>query len=178
MKSFFLIFISSLLAVFVVFIAVKLAGSKTPESWNHYINETFLYTVDYPPRWKVVPVSQNTMGFRPPWMNKNTVQWAVIVVDEDKFTLDYLIDDMGKGFPETRSVTKQTFEFLSIPVHHVIVTATEKPDWRHEQIFINRKGKIFIVTNGAIPDDDFELFWRSLKFLAPPPPEPAPVASS
>lgn len=144
------------------------------ELWQRYINDEFLFVVDYPARWKKVQITPNAIGFRPPWMEKNKVQWAVIVQDNAFNKLEELIAEMGAGYPETRAETRQQIELNGKIVTHVIVTTSEKPTWRHEQIFIEHFNKLYLVTNGAIENSDFELFWRSLKFLAPLPSEPPP----
>lgn len=137
------------------------------ERWKRYINKKFLFAMDYPTNWEKVPIAPHAIGFRPPWMAKNSVQWAVIVRDETPTLLEELIAEMGKGYPDTRAETREQITLNGKIAWHVIVTTSEKPTWRHEQIFIQHFDKLYIITNGAIENSDFELFWRSLKFLAP-----------
>lgn len=137
------------------------------EPWKRYINKEFSFAVDYPPDWEAVEIAPHAIGFRPPGMPKNSVQWAVIVRDETPTLLEELIAEMGKGYPDTRAETRQDIIFNGKIATHAIVTTTEKPKWRYEQIFIPHFNKLYIVTNGAIENSDFELFWRSLKFLEP-----------
>lgn len=145
------------------------------ERWKKYINKEFSFVVNYPSDWKAVKIASHAVGFRPPWMGQNSVQWAVIAKDNEFNALETLIAEMGSGFPDSRAETRQQIKLNGKDAWHVIVTTTEKPTWRYEQIFVPHFNKLYVVTNGAIENKDFELFWRSLKFLAPTsPPSPDP----
>ena len=149
------------------------------EPWKRFINDEFLFVVDYPAAWESVEITANAFGFRPPWMEKNKVQWAVIIQDNTSDKTEELIKEMGAGYPDTRAETKEQITLNGKnDITHVIVTTTEQPTWRHEQIFIPHFNKLYVITNGAIENKDFELFWRSLKFLAPPPPPSSTPESS
>lgn len=139
------------------------------ERWKKYINKEFSFIINYPSDWKAVKIAAHAVGFRPPWMNENSVQWAVIARDNEFNTLENLIAEMGSGYPDSRAETRQQIKLNGKDAIHVIVTTAEKPTWRYEQIFVPHFNKLYVVTNGAIENKDFELFWRSLKFLAPTP---------
>ena len=148
------------------------------DAWQRYIDDDeFLFVIDYPSSWESVQLTQNAVGFRPPWMPEDKVQWAVIIQDNEFNKMEELIAEMGAGYPDTRAETRQQIKLNGKDAWHVIVTTTEKPSWRHEQIFIPHFNKLYVVTNGAIENTDFELFWRSIKFLAPKEPEPESQAT-
>lgn len=145
-----------------------LSHPEGKEPWQQYINEEFDFTIEYPPKWTVLPISESAIGFRPPHMQENKVQWAVLIKDYDLTTFEKIIEDMGSQFPSTRGESRQSLKLNGKEeATHVIVTTTEKPTWRHEQILVKHFNKLYVVTNGAIENNDFELFWRSLKFLEP-----------
>lgn len=135
------------------------------DAWQRYINDEFLFVIDYPKTWAQVQIAPHAVGFRPPWMAENSVQWAVIVRDNELNTMEELITEMGTGFPETRSETRQQIELNGKDAWHVVVTTSERPTWRYEQLFIPHFNLLYVITNGAIENSDFDLFWRSLKFL-------------
>lgn len=143
------------------------------ERWKKYINKEFSFIVNYPSGWKSIKIAPHAVGFRPLWMSKNSVQWAVIAKDNEFNALENLIAEMGSGYADSRAETRHQIKLNGKDATHVIVTTTEKPTWRYEQIFVPHFNKLYVVTNGAIENKDFELFWRSLKFLAPTlPPSP------
>lgn len=153
-----------------VIISKALSYISHPEGidpWKRYKNNKFLFVIDYPKSWKTVKIAPHAVGFRPPTMEENKVQWAVIIQDNTPSKLEELVEEMGAGYPNTRAETRQQITLNGKDAWHVVVTTVERPAWRHEQIFIPHFNKLYVITNGAIENNDFELFWRSIKFLAP-----------
>jgi hypothetical protein len=150
------------------FVALFESPKINSETWQKYTNEKLRFSIDHPTSWKAMESSKSSIvGFQPPWLGGNTVQWAVIVMEEGETTFKDVIAKMGSQYPRTRAETTEKVVLNGRTGFHVIVTAAENPTWRHEQIIIRNFDRMFVITNGEIENDNFELFWRSLRFLYP-----------
>lgn len=154
-----------------VIIEKTLQYIQNPEGnspWKIYKNEKFFYEIAYPSKWQVKAFFDYLVGFQPPWMTDNNVQWAVTVLQNVDDISQKEIDKMGAEFPDTRSVLRQNIDLNGNQALAVTVVTSKDPTFFHKQIFILRGSGYYIITNGAIPNSDFELFWQSFKFLPLP----------
>ncbi len=134
--------------------------------WNVHVNKTFKYKIGFPHGWTAKRFFPYLSGFQPPSMTGNTVQWAVLVIDEKSpETLNEEIAKMGSEFKTGRSIVTENIALNDLPAIKVTARTLEKPDWKHEQIFIRAYGKIYKITNGGIPNNDFELFYSSFRLM-------------
>lgn len=136
--------------------------------WKMYKNEKFFYEIAYPQKWQAKEFFDYLIGFQPPWMTDNNVQWAVMVLQNLDNILQKEIDKMGAEFSDTRSVIKQNIDLNGNQALVVTVVTPEDPTFFHKQVFILRNNGYYIITNGAIPNSNFELFWQSFKLLPLP----------
>lgn len=143
-----------------------LTNPEGTAQWNVHFNKTFKYKIGYPRNWTAKRFFPYLSGFQPPSMSGNTVQWAVLVIDEKSpTTLNEEIAKMGKEFKTGRSIVMENLTINDMPAVKVTARTLENPQWRHEQVFIRAYGKIYEITNGGIANNDFELFYSSFRLM-------------
>lgn len=147
-------------------IRAALVNPEGTTQWSVHVNKTFKYKIGVPHNWTVKRFFPYLSGFQPPSMTGNTVQWAVLVIDEKSpKTIDDEIAKMGSEFKTGRSIVTENIVINDVPALKVTARTLEKPEWKHEQIFIRAYGKIYEITNGGIPNNDFELFYSSFRLM-------------
>ncbi|PJC36875.1 hypothetical protein CO046_03510 [Candidatus Peregrinibacteria bacterium CG_4_9_14_0_2_um_filter_53_11] len=134
------------------------------EAWKRHLNRTFAFQVGYPSQWRAIRFFDYLSGFQPPSMEGNNVQWAVIVLDDEPTTLEEQIDKMGADL-KSKTVMRERLIINDHDALKVTVRTLDNPNWEHVQLFFQAYGKLYIVTNGAIPDKDFDLFYQSFEIL-------------
>ena len=76
-----------------------------------------------------------------------------------------MIGEIGDQFGSDRYETRENIVFNNISALKVIVTTSQFPDWYSVSIIFEHNGEVFRISNGAIKDDKFDLFYKSFKFL-------------
>lgn len=134
--------------------------------WSTHVNKTFKYKIGYPSTWTAKRFFPYLSGFQPPSMTGNAVQWAVLVIDDTSpDTITQEISKMGSEYKTGRSEVIENITLNGKQAVRVTVRSLEKPEWKHEQVFVRAYGKIYEITNGGIDNNDFELFYSSFRLM-------------
>jgi hypothetical protein len=152
--------------------------SPTPDvtsNWKTYTNTAIGFSVKYPSNWRLVGTEASTdmIGFGPANVGQD-VQWG-ITISSDK-TANQIIADMGKQFGTDRKVQQDQITVNGLTATKVSVTTSSIPTWNLQQILITNGGKIITISNGAIIDANFVIFYNSFKFTEATP-SASPIVS-
>jgi hypothetical protein len=137
------------------------------EPWKTIENVEGRFSIAYPPHWTATNFSETLTGVRPPDMDENSVEWAVMVSEDTTGTLAPFLRDMGSQF-SARSISEKELALNGRKVYHLVATTPEKVNWRHEKVIVRNFGKVFVIMNSGKTNSNFELFWRSFQFLNQP----------
>jgi hypothetical protein len=140
--------------------------TENSNEWQRYTNEEHQFSIDYPSTWKAIDFNETLVGFQPPWMKDNKIQWGIMLIEkETNATFQNLIKNIQTVYPNSSAETTEKIALNKRTGQHTVVTTTENPSWRYEQIILRNFEKMYVLNNGAIEDKNFELFWRSIKFI-------------
>lgn len=140
--------------------------ATAPQEWVNYNSTNHNLSFFYPKGWKIndivgVEASDfSGISLTPPTMTEDSL-WGMQIYKSADTTVDKLIADMGKQFTD-RKVEKEKISVNGLSATKVVVTTATTPDWYHEQIFVSANSKIYTISNGAIKDDKFETFYKSI----------------
>lgn len=144
-----------------------IAHPSGKEPWQRFEHPQFRYAISYPSAWETVFVEDGAQGFRPTSMPQNFVQWAVLVfLNNDDALAQNIVDDMRSEYPNSVSVTRQDLTLNDLSIQHYIAVTPENPVWRREQVVFRHMNKTYVITNGGIENKDFDIFWRSFRFVS------------
>jgi len=142
----------------------KIMAPETPE-WGVYSNDYF--SVWYP---KIAGTEYMTSDGNGNNCNsfldiKTDTMYPVTCYDATKVNVDNLIDGIGSQFREgdKRSESRSTFMLNGREATLTTVTTLDHPDWYSQSVFVQNGNIIYGLSNGAIRDPNFELFYRSFK---------------
>lgn len=142
--------------------------ADAPQEWVNYVSTNYNLSFFYPKDWKINDSVANSeqpngyvgIGLNPPTMTVD-IQWGIQSYQSSEITVDKIIADMGKQFSD-REVVKEKITVNGLPATKVLVTTATIPDWYSEAVIITKDKTVYKVTNGAIKDDKFETFYKSI----------------
>lgn len=91
--------------------------------------------------------------------------WGIDCYDAND-SMEDVIAEMGDQFNDTgtRRESRETFTLNGFDATRVVVTTLDIPSWYYEVIFVeDSDGAFYTISNGAIPNPDFEFFYRSFQ---------------
>jgi hypothetical protein len=142
------------------------------KEWNIYGSEELGFSIAYPNGYGATTFTekkgigiQKFEGIETVYSKNRKFVWGVLLFPSDSVLLEDLISDMGKQFSAFRRERRESFELNGAPALRVVVTSTTVPNWKHEQVFVNTDSIIYVISNGAVPNADFELFYNSFLLL-------------
>lgn len=130
--------------------------------WSEYKDRKKGFTIAHPKGTEAVAFDGG-VGIRP--LGGKDFFWGLLYFDKTDGKTEELISDMGKQFKNKRRERRENILLNGIQALRVIVTTTSIPNWKHEQVFIEKGTTLYVVSNGAIPNSDFELFYQSFMFI-------------
>ena len=142
-------------------------------NWKTYTNTKLNFSVKYPittskfnENWyyEESGIGQDVVRFGPPSSKSGGLVWGINAYDESSSNLENLISISGNQFND-RKEARQDITINGIPAKLVTVTTGEIKDWIRKAVYIERLGKIYEIGNGAVDQPEFELFYKSFKFL-------------
>jgi len=138
-------------------------------NWNSYSNSTYGYSIKYPnDKGWVSEENGSSVGFGTPSSKSGGYIWGVEVwgagiKDKNITNPEDLIALSGNQFSDRKEV-RENITINGIPALLVIVTTKQVPDWVSNKVYIERNNKIYVISNGAINNSDFAVFYNSFKF--------------
>jgi len=139
---------------------------NAPQEWVNYTSTNYNLSFFYPKGWLIndsASTEQHAfVGIRltPPTMSGD-FQWGILVHESSATTIDKIIADIGDQFTD-RQVQKEKITVNGLSATKVLVTTATIPTWYAETIIITKDKMIYQVNNGAIKDDKFETFYKSI----------------
>ena len=140
--------------------------------WNIYSSEELGFKIDYPKDWtyKEWPYEESgrgAVGFNSiatlPQAHIGGYQWYIATFDRDQ--LGNKIAEMGDQFEDRQA----TWEIIQVnedlPGILVTVTTNQVENWALQALFVQTEEKLFMIENGAVPDENFETFYKSFELL-------------
>ncbi len=140
-------------------------------NWKTYTNTKLNFSVKYP-----ITTSKfngnwyyeeggigQVVRFSPPSSKSGGLVWAINAYDKSNSSLENLISIPGSQFKD-RTEARQDITVDGIPAKLVTLTTKEFKDWIHKAVYFEKDGKIYEITNGAVDQPEFELFYKSFKF--------------
>lgn len=142
-------------------------------NWKTYTNTKLNFSVRYP-----ITTSKfngdwyyeeggigQVVRFGPPSSKSGGLVWAINAYDKSNSSLENLISIPGSQFKD-RQEARQDITIDGIPAKLVTLTTKEFNDWIHKGVYFEKNGKIYEITNGAVDQPEFELFYKSFKFTS------------
>ncbi len=135
------------------------------EDWIQYTDETLGYTIMYPENFREVDFQGTGVGVGPQDMQED-ILWLVRVYDSSEKSKEDVISETGSQFGDERSITREEVSLLDgVEGEKVIITTTELTDWYSETIIIEKDDQLYVISNGAIQDLSFDVFYKSFRFI-------------
>ncbi|MBU1203434.1 hypothetical protein KKH39_05320 [Patescibacteria group bacterium] len=135
--------------------------------WQTYTNNQYNFSIEYPDDWTVADVDSIgpslTVGFSPKDLTGD-FQWGINIYNKNEKTVEELIADVGDQFLD-RQESRQNIVIGGINAIKATITTDQYDNWNAEYIVFENGAYIFTISNGAIPDDNYEQFYNSLVFL-------------
>ncbi len=139
---------------------------NAPQEWVNYTSTNYNLSFFYPKGWKIEDTVSDQVGevsgisLTPPTMGEDAL-WGILVDKSSDTTVDKLITDIGKQFTD-RKVEKAKITVNGLPATKVLVTTATIPEWYSETVMIAKDKTIYQISNGAVKDDKFEIFYQSI----------------
>jgi len=129
--------------------------------WENYRNDKYKFGIQIPKEW-VTKEYENNIYFGPQNSFSGGGFWGVSVykISESK-KINEIISSTGMQFGDRK---EQIININSF-VKKIIVTTEEKSDWFSEKYIIYSKDYIYILGNGAIKNNKFEMFFGSFGII-------------
>lgn len=161
-----LIQIKSLLAL-ISELQVKISTQKTNGAWEKMDGNT-MFSIEHPKDW---PISWNNTSFMFGKSKEDDFKWKVEIVEKKSKTAKDVTDAIGEQFKD-RKVTKETISLRGTPATLVTVTTKSHPDWKAITVIVDGDKKyypekLFVISNGATEDKNFERFYKSFTLKEP-----------
>lgn len=143
-------------------------STDSTTNWNTYTSGKFNFTIKYPKRisaynenWQYEEFG-NQVGFGTPSSKSGGYIWGVYV-SEDK-NIEELMKESGSQFSD-RIESKQNIVVNGKSAILLTVTTNQVKDWVSKNVYIQDRGKVYAIMNGAVEHPEFDLFYNSFKFL-------------
>jgi len=142
-------------------------SSDKTATWQIHTDYMTAYSIKYPKGWRKVDFGKGSIGVGPADVGED-VKWVVNIYDSSATSIDNLISDIGKQFPDRKEKREEVVIWAGgakIKAIKVTVTTPQISDWLSETVIFEQDGKIFSIGNGAQKDSNFELFYNSFTRL-------------
>lgn len=131
------------------------------DNWKIYQNSTLWLKINYPQEW-VYEDSNDGISFGTPESKPGWYIWWIFINQPNK--LEKLIAQQWSQFEDRKESRSEVVVNKNITGTMVTVTTNEYDDWISKYIYFENDGKLFWISNWAIDDDKFEIFYKSLEF--------------
>lgn len=148
------------------------AQTNQVAGWNTYTSQAYGFSIQYPKtvaksqaqwEYKEFPSTDGSIwiGFRPSSLKEDYL-WGVNVYDNK--TLEEVIKRQGQQFND-RKENRKNIIINGNPALLVTVTTNSIQDWISKTVIVEKNGKIYEISNGAIEIAEFDSFYNSFKTL-------------
>ncbi|MBU0981446.1 hypothetical protein KKC94_02020 [Patescibacteria group bacterium] len=131
-------------------------------AWQNYQSDTYGFEINYPADWgynEADAGGASLITFGP--TNENDFLWSIKILQNGDMEAE--IAQMGDQFND-RQETRTPVTVDGISGTLVTVTTNTKTDWIYRAVFFQSNGKLYMIGNGAIEDDQFDDFYTSFSF--------------
>ena len=129
-----------------------------------YTNTTYAYSIRYPGNKGWVHEENGAgVGFGTPLSKSGGYIWGTAAYDKNTVGLSTLLARMGSQFSD-RKESRENITINGVPALLVTVTTNQADDWISKMVYIERNGRIYTISNGAIDSPDFVTFYNSFHF--------------
>jgi len=152
-------------------------ATQTPQTnqvtdWNTYTSQANGFSIQYPKtiakyqgqwEYKEFPSTDGSVwvGFRPSSVREDYI-WGVNIYDNK--TVEQVIKEQGQQFND-RKESRKNLTLNGNPALLVTVTTNQYPDWISKTIIVEKNGKVYAISNGAVEIPEFDSFYKSFKTL-------------
>lgn len=145
----------------------------TTASWNTYSSQNYGFSIEYPKtiakyqgqwEYKEFPDTDGSVwvGFRPGAMEEDYL-WGVSVYD-DISSVDEVIAEQGQQRYDRKEI-RENIALNGNPALLVTVTTNQNPDLISKTVIVEKNGKVYAISNGAVELPEFDNFYNSFKIL-------------
>ncbi len=133
-------------------------------NFQTYQNSEFGFSIEYPQDWvyEEFEGTTNYIGFGTSESKIGGYIWGVTI--HQAYELEEVISQMGDQFEDRKESRSEVTVNENITGTMVTVTTNQYSDWISKTVYIENKGQLFAIGNGAIDDDRFEAFYKSFEF--------------
>lgn len=121
-------------------------------SWKSYSDTKTGFSIKYPSTWRIAPIGGGGVGFGPAEIQEDVI-WGVMIYDKSTNTLENIIAEYGKQFPDRKQVVNK-INVGNLSATQVITTTNTVPDWYLENIIFEAKNDYVSLSNGAVNDEN------------------------
>jgi hypothetical protein len=137
--------------------------SADTDHWEIFTDTDVGFRIKYPPGWRVQEIGKG-VGFGPVEMRED-VQWGVEIYDLAQTSVEEIVAAVGAQFNPDRNEERECMELNGMVALQVVVQTSKFEDWYSVSSLLEHDGKIVRLSNGAVADKRFELFYQSIEFL-------------
>ena len=147
-----------------------------PPDWKIYKNDEIGFEVKYPQNWvyqefregtkvgkKNTPKNVTGIWFGTPESKPGGYIWAINFYNRSQ-DIETVIAQDGNQFSD-RQEKRKNIKFNGIEGLYTTVITKQYPNWISETIYFTKDDKLFEISNGAIPNKEFELFYNGFKWI-------------
>ena len=134
-----------------------------PNNWQVYQNEKFGFKIKYPPKWINNEYDDNNILFGTPESRSGGYIWGISIHEPDE--LERVISQMGRQFDDRKETREEVEVNEEIDALLVTVTTNQYVGWISKTVYFEKYGQLFSIGNGAVKNENFELFYKSIEFI-------------
>ncbi len=129
--------------------------------WKTYRNKQFGYEIKYPKDW-LYKEDGGTIYFGTLESKSGGYIWAISVHQPSE--LEQLISQTGNQFNDRKETRGKITLNTNISGTLVTVMTGKYTNWISKKLYFEKNNQLFVIGNGAIVDDRFEIFYKSFNF--------------
>ena len=149
----------------------QVTGNAQVSDWKTYRNEKYGFEFQYPrisesfseEEWFAFDDGDYCVSFGPVSSRGGGFVWGICAYDPARFNRERTISEIGSQFAD-RKQNRTESTIAAVEALIVVTTTASYPEWVSKEVFIERNGRSFRLSNGAINNPDFDTALSTFKF--------------
>lgn len=132
-----------------------------------YTSQQYGFEIAWPSSWDVVSEDADRIAFgqlRNFGGDGYDGEWFVFVFNTSEMSMDKFALEMGDQFAD-RNERREQININGLIATKITVTTQSDPSWIYEAVLIEQDAKLFVIGNGAVPNELFDDFYNTFRLL-------------
>ncbi|PWB38472.1 MAG: hypothetical protein C3F02_03910 [Parcubacteria group bacterium] len=139
--------------------------------WQTYTSTNYKLSFTYPKNWTIydklanpqLPHAYVGINLTSPEF-KNDFNWGITTTDAKTKTMAAIVQSLSSPSAD-KLIQKEDVYIDGVKAVKITITNKKDSNWFWVIVVFEKDGKIYQISNGAIKDDKFETFYKSVKFI-------------